>query len=165
MQRSSVLRRLQEVAQEQWGLLTRRQIEKAGIGSTSLERLTAEGGLLERVANGVYRVIAAPIPDHLNLRAAWLQLATCRRGSVQPTRVSSPTGRRRRSTPWGISPLTATSSRSPSVARPDVETSAFTFDHCRTENGSVSGVSLSLDPLASLRTFSGIMRTLKPWPA
>ena len=75
MPRLSVLPRLQEVAQEQWGLLTRRQIENEGIGSTSLERLTAEGGLLERVANGVYRVIAAPIPDHLDLRAAWLQLA------------------------------------------------------------------------------------------
>ena len=75
MSRPSVLPRLQEVAQEQWGLLTRRQIENEGIGSTSLERLTAEGGILERVANGVYRVIAAPIPDHLDLRAAWLQLA------------------------------------------------------------------------------------------
>jgi hypothetical protein len=75
MPRLSVLPRLQEVAQEQWGLLTRRQIENEGIGSTSLERLTAEGGLLERVANGVYRVNAAPIPDHLDLRAAWLQLA------------------------------------------------------------------------------------------
>ncbi len=75
MPRTPVLLRLQELAQEQWGLLTRRQMEKEGIGSTTLERLTSPGGLLERVASGVYRLVAAPIPDHLDLRAAWLQLA------------------------------------------------------------------------------------------
>ena len=75
MSRPSVLSRLQELAQEQWGLLTRRQIENEGIGSTTLERLTSPGGLLERVATGVYRLIAAPIPDHMDLRASWLQLA------------------------------------------------------------------------------------------
>jgi hypothetical protein len=46
-----------------------------GIGQTTIERLTVEGGVLERVATGVYRVAAAPTPDHLELRAAWLQLA------------------------------------------------------------------------------------------
>ena len=68
MPRPSPLSRLQELAQEQWGLLTRRQIEDEGIGSTTLERLTSSEGSLERVATGVYR------PDHLDLRAAWLQL-------------------------------------------------------------------------------------------
>jgi hypothetical protein len=75
MPRPSVLPRIQEFAQEQWGLLTRRQIEGEGIGSTTLERLTSPGGGLERVATGVYRLVGAPIPDHLDLRAAWLQLA------------------------------------------------------------------------------------------
>ncbi len=75
MPRLAALPRLQEFAQEQWGLLTRRQIESAGVGSTTLERLIAPGGSLERVATGVYRLVAAPIPDHLDLRAAWLQLA------------------------------------------------------------------------------------------
>ena len=70
-----MLPRLQELAQEQWGLLTRRQIGDRGIGSTTLERLTSPGGGLERVATGVYRVVGAPIPDHLDLRAAWFQLA------------------------------------------------------------------------------------------
>jgi hypothetical protein len=73
--RSSPLSRLQEVAQDQWGLMTRRQIEARGISQSTLERLTAPGGALERVATGVYRLAGAPIPDHLELRAAWLQLA------------------------------------------------------------------------------------------
>ena len=75
MARSSPLLRIQDLAQEQWGLVTRRQMEAAGIGRTTLDRLTAPGGLLERVATGVYRLIAAPAPDHQDLRAAWLQLA------------------------------------------------------------------------------------------
>ena len=75
MPRSSPLLRLQELAQEQWGLVTRRQLQAAGIGSTTLERLTAPGGALERVARGVYQLAGAPIPDHRELLAAWLQLA------------------------------------------------------------------------------------------
>ena len=75
MPRPPVLPRLEELAQEQWGLLTRRQIEEEGIGPTSLDRLTSPDGSLERVATGVYRLKVAPIPDHLDLRAAWLQLA------------------------------------------------------------------------------------------
>jgi hypothetical protein len=70
-----VIPRLQELAQEQWGLVTRRQVENQGIGSTTVERLASPGGGLERVATGVYRLVGAPIPDHLELRAAWLQLA------------------------------------------------------------------------------------------
>lgn len=70
-----MLPRLQEFAQEQWGLVTRRQARDAGIGSTTLERLAAPGGTLERVATGAYRLVVAPIPDYLDLRAAWLQLA------------------------------------------------------------------------------------------
>lgn len=73
--RSSPIPRLQDLAQEQWGLLTRRQVEDAGIGATTFERLTGQGGALERVARGVYQFAAAPVPDHRDLRAAWLQLA------------------------------------------------------------------------------------------
>ena len=50
-------------------------MEARGIGQTTLERLAAPGGVLERVATGVYRLAAAPLADHLDLRAAWLQLA------------------------------------------------------------------------------------------
>ena len=63
------------MAEDQWGLITRRQAQKAGIPATTLERLTADGSVLERVAQGVYRFTGAPPPDHLDLRAAWLQLA------------------------------------------------------------------------------------------
>lgn len=41
----------------------------------TLGRLVSEGSVLERVAQGVYRLAGAPIPDHMELRAAWLQLA------------------------------------------------------------------------------------------
>jgi hypothetical protein len=75
MQRFSPLPRLQELAQDQWGLVTRKQMLARGIGQTTIERLSVQGGTLERVATGIYRVTAAPIPDHLELRAAWLQLA------------------------------------------------------------------------------------------
>lgn len=75
MPRYSTLDRLAEVAENQWGLVTRRQAELAGISRATLDRLTAEGSVLERVAHGVYHLTGAPVPDHLELRAAWLQLA------------------------------------------------------------------------------------------
>jgi hypothetical protein len=75
VQRQPALLRLQELTQDQWGLVTRQQLRDAGVGTTTLERLTAPGGGLDRVATGVYRLVVAPIPDHLDLRAAWLQLA------------------------------------------------------------------------------------------
>jgi predicted transcriptional regulator of viral defense system len=68
------IQRLSEIAEGQWGLITRRQARDAGVGPTSLARLT-EDQRLERVAHGVYRVRGAGEPDHLGLRAAWLQLA------------------------------------------------------------------------------------------
>ncbi len=67
------LQRLFDVAEGQWGLCTRRQAQQAGVVASSLARLTNDG-LLERVAHGVYRVRGAAEPDHLALRAAWLQL-------------------------------------------------------------------------------------------
>lgn len=76
MRRLAVLPRLQELTQDQWGMVTRRQLESRGIGKSTLERMIApNSGVLERVTTGVYRFKAAPIPDHLELRAAWLQLA------------------------------------------------------------------------------------------
>jgi hypothetical protein len=64
-----------EVAQEQWGLITRRQMKLAGVPQTTMDRLTTPGSVLQRAARGVYRLAGAPEPDHLDLRAAWLQLA------------------------------------------------------------------------------------------
>lgn len=65
--------RLTQVSEEQWGLVTRRQAERLGVGWTSLSRLV-DTGQLERVDRGVYRMRGATEPDHLALRAAWLQL-------------------------------------------------------------------------------------------
>lgn len=75
MPRPTTLERIGPIAEDQWGLITRRQAEKAGIPDTTLERLTSDGATLERVAQGVYRLNGTPLPDHLQLRAAWLQLA------------------------------------------------------------------------------------------
>lgn len=69
----SPLTRLRDLAEGQWGLVTLQQARAAGVAWRSLTRLV-EAGLLERVAHGVYRVRGAAEPDHVELRAAWLQL-------------------------------------------------------------------------------------------
>ncbi len=75
MATKSTRARLAEIAEDQWGLVTRRQAEHAGVSSATMGRLAADGDVLERVAHSVYRLAGSPIPDHLDLRAAWLQLA------------------------------------------------------------------------------------------
>lgn len=74
MARYSTLSRLAQIAQDQWGLVTRRQAEQAGVSPATLQRLASES-VLERVAQGVYQLTGAPTPDHRELRATWLQLA------------------------------------------------------------------------------------------
>jgi hypothetical protein len=75
MARRTALGRLSEIAEDQWGLVTRRQaLEIAGLSQATLKRLLARSSL-ERVATAVYHVAGAPVPDHVDLRAAWLQLA------------------------------------------------------------------------------------------
>lgn len=61
------------LAEDQWGLITRRQLESLGIRPATLARLLADG-TLERVTHGVYRLRGGAQPDHLELRAAWLAL-------------------------------------------------------------------------------------------
>jgi hypothetical protein len=61
------------VADAQWGLVTRQQAERAGVAWSSLAGL-ARAGSLERVGHGVYRVRGTGAPDHSALSAAWLQL-------------------------------------------------------------------------------------------
>lgn len=73
--RPPTLSRFARISQDQWGLVTRRQAELAGVPPATLGRVTTDGDVLERVAHGVYRLTGAPLPDHLDLRAAWLQLA------------------------------------------------------------------------------------------
>lgn len=74
MARYATLARLSRYAEDQWGLVTRRQAEAAGISRATFTRLVAEG-VLERVGHGVYHLAGAPMPDHPEVRAAWLQLA------------------------------------------------------------------------------------------
>lgn len=62
-----------EVAEDQWGLVTRSQALAAGVPRATFARLVAAGALV-RVAHGVYRIAGGPDPGHLDLRAAWLQL-------------------------------------------------------------------------------------------
>jgi hypothetical protein len=62
------------ILEEQWGFVTRRQAEKASVSPVTLKRLIRDG-VLERTAPAVYRLAGAPVPDHVGLRSAWLQLA------------------------------------------------------------------------------------------
>ena len=62
-----------EVAEDQWGLMTRAQALAAGAPRATFARLVAAGAIV-RVAHGVYRFAGGPDPGHLDLRAAWLQL-------------------------------------------------------------------------------------------
>jgi putative AbiEi antitoxin of type IV toxin-antitoxin system len=71
----STVGRLSEFAADQWGLVTRRQVEAAGVSPATMTRLIAEGAVLERIARGVYHLVGSPMPDQVELRAAWLQLA------------------------------------------------------------------------------------------
>jgi len=50
------------------------RLQLAGAPQTTVERLTVPGSVLGVAAHGVYRMAGAPEPDHLALRAAWLQL-------------------------------------------------------------------------------------------
>jgi hypothetical protein len=67
------LGRLADLTEEQWGLVTRQQLDAAGMASTTLARLVSSGAV-ERVAHGVYRMRGAPPVRDMALRAAWLQL-------------------------------------------------------------------------------------------
>jgi predicted transcriptional regulator of viral defense system len=75
MARTSTIQRLADVAEDQWGLITRRQAELAGVSRPTIDRLTKGESILERLGHGVYHLAGAPTPDHAELRAAWLQLA------------------------------------------------------------------------------------------
>lgn len=74
MPRTSTLSKLAGIAEEQWGFVTRRQAEAAGVSPATLKRLIRDG-VLERTAPAVYHLAGAPEPDHGPLRSAWLQLA------------------------------------------------------------------------------------------
>jgi putative AbiEi antitoxin of type IV toxin-antitoxin system len=74
MPTASTISKLAAIAEEQWGFVTRRQAEKAGVSPATFKRLIRDG-VLERTGPAVYRLAGAPLPDHVELRSAWLQLA------------------------------------------------------------------------------------------
>lgn len=72
---TTTVNKLAGLAEDQWGLLTRRQAKAAGVSPATLQRLSRPGGVLERTAHGVYHLAGAPLPPHPGLRSAWLALA------------------------------------------------------------------------------------------
>lgn len=61
------------IAEQRWGLLTTAQAESAGVSRQQLSRW-ANSGVLERVAQGVYRMAGAPQQEHESIYATWLAL-------------------------------------------------------------------------------------------
>ncbi len=133
---SVTLSRIGEAAQDQWGLITRRQAELAGVPQTTMERLTAPGSVLERVAHGVYRMAGAPEPDHLALRAAWLQLEP---GvwAWERTPAQGVVSHRSAAALYGLGTCLPTGTSSPSLAvsRPGGPMSASISAHSRLGSG------------------------------
>jgi Transcriptional regulator, AbiEi antitoxin len=64
---------LSDVAAGQWGLITSAHARRAGLSPSAVVRL-AEGGYLERVRHGVYRIIGTPPSSSDRLRTAWLAI-------------------------------------------------------------------------------------------
>ena len=121
---SRTLARIAEIAGEQWGLFTRQQARRAGIPLKTFDRLALEAAVLERVGHGVYRLLTAPMPDHLELRAAWLQLAP-HRPAWERTAENGVVSHRSAALVYGIGHLTAdehefTVGRRKQTRRPDV---------------------------------------------
>ncbi len=69
----SAVARLSDLAEGQWGLVTRGQARQMGVAWSTLSHLARPDGTLERIAHGVYRLRGSADPGHLSLRAAWLQ--------------------------------------------------------------------------------------------
>jgi hypothetical protein len=75
MSATTALGQLAELAEDQWGLVTRAQAQQHQVAPATLARLAAAGGALERVGHGVYRVRGGAAVPLIELRVAWLQLA------------------------------------------------------------------------------------------
>ncbi|MEV7004126.1 type IV toxin-antitoxin system AbiEi family antitoxin domain-containing protein [Streptomyces sp. NPDC093982] len=73
MYRAEQLAVLSGAAADQWGLVTTAQAKELGLNAVQLLRLT-ETGLLENVSRGVYFLSTSGMPQHLDIKAAWLRL-------------------------------------------------------------------------------------------
>jgi predicted transcriptional regulator of viral defense system len=65
--------KLSRATAEQWGLVTAEQAARAGVDTASLSEL-ADMGVLAVAGDGVYQLAGAPLPPHLDIKVAWLQL-------------------------------------------------------------------------------------------
>ncbi|MEU6213093.1 type IV toxin-antitoxin system AbiEi family antitoxin domain-containing protein [Streptomyces sp. NPDC047023] len=73
MNRSEAIRRVGAIAADQWGLITARQAQAAGVSRVDLARLL-DAELLLRAVHGVYQVAGGAPASHLEIKAAWLRL-------------------------------------------------------------------------------------------
>ncbi len=73
MDRAEQLAVLSGAAADQWGLVTTAQAKELGLNAVQLLRLT-EAGLLENVSRGVYFLSTSGMPQHLDIKVAWLRL-------------------------------------------------------------------------------------------
>lgn len=71
MKSREALRRVQEITEGQWGLLTAGQARSCGVTPMTLARLCDAGDII-RIAHGVYRDAGSPSDEHESLQAAWL---------------------------------------------------------------------------------------------
>ncbi len=68
---------LGELAADQFGLVTSAQARAYGVDAVTLHRLR-EADLIRQVGYGVYQIIGAVEPTHLDIRVAWLRLDPAR---------------------------------------------------------------------------------------
>lgn len=73
MSRLGNIRRFEELASEQWGLITAAQALRLGVSRTQLSRMVSDGRL-EPMCYGVYQVTSGNETDHAMLKAAWMSL-------------------------------------------------------------------------------------------
>lgn len=64
---------LGRVTAEQWGLATGEQAEQVGVDASCLDGLVHKGVLVV-AGEGVFQLAGAPLPPHLDIKVAWLQL-------------------------------------------------------------------------------------------
>jgi predicted transcriptional regulator of viral defense system len=69
----STLARLGSIAERRWCLVTTAQAEAVGVSRKQLARM-ASAGVVERVAQGVYRMAGAPRQDREAIYTTWLAL-------------------------------------------------------------------------------------------
>ncbi|MEU7028987.1 hypothetical protein AB0A60_20135 [Streptomyces sp. NPDC046275] len=64
---------LSRVTTQQWGLITSEQAEQVGVDAACLGGLV-QSGVLTVVGSDVFQLAGAPVPQHLDIKVAWLQL-------------------------------------------------------------------------------------------